>query len=511
MEKAKLYAENLLRIREKLMFTISHDIRAPLSSILGYIELLQQLQPGERQQYYLENMTSSSNHILSLVNDLLDYQRLESGQMEIQTVPVNMEDLFRDIYDSFKPLADVKGLDFSWSITQPDVRQLYPADPIRLRQIAGNLLSNAIKFTLKDKVKLIVFIERKLANPWMLTFRVSDEGPGIEKADQEKILGEFTRLEGVQKEEGFGLGLSITSKLIELMGGHLNISSRAGKGSDFTVVLPVGEPVEMPEVILHPVAAPHSSSAITLSSVREINCLIIDDDPVQHMLVEEILKQAAIETASCDNPESVLELLGLQPFNIVLTDIQMPGMDGFQILELIRTSGIPGTADISVIALSANQQYPESYYKKAGFAGFLNKPFLANELISLLNKLLSLELESKSNRALDFTSLTAFAEDDKKASVSILKTFKKETVKNLELLRRAREDGDPGVAGAIAHKLVPYCTMLKAASLVNVLKALEEQGAMPAGQEWFDLLSEVIARIEKLLTEIDSVISSYGE
>ncbi|MCD8194384.1 MAG: ATP-binding protein, partial [Tannerellaceae bacterium] len=505
LEKAKLYAENLLRIREKLMLTISHDIRAPLSSILGYIELLQRLQPGERQQYYLENMTSSSNHILSLVNDLLDYQRLDSGEMEIQTVPVHMEELFREIYDSFKPLAGAKGLDFTWSITQPEVRKLYPADPIRLRQIAGNLLSNAIKFTLKGKVQLIVFIEKKQDNRWTLTMRVSDEGPGIAKADQQKIFGEFTRLEATQQEEGFGLGLSITSKLIELMGGNLNISSRAGKGSDFTVLLPLGEPVEMPEINL-PVTTV-APSVFTVSTGRKVTCLVIDDDPVQRMLVEEILKQANIITATCDTADAVLKQLEEQPFDVVLTDIQMPGTDGFRMLELIRSSGIKGTEDIPVIALSASQQYPGSFYKEAGFTGFLNKPFSANELISLLNKLLSLQLDSKGD--LDFSSLTAFAEDDQKASVSILNTFRNETIKNLELLYRAREDGDPGVAAAIAHKLVPHCTMLKATSLVNVLKVLEEKKVSPANQEWFDILSEVLARIETLLTEIDAVISSY--
>ena len=215
LEKAKLYAEDLLHKREKLMLTISHDIRAPLSSIIGYIDLSLGRRPDERQRYYLENMAGSADHILSLVNGLLDFHRLESGQMEIQAVPFDVRILFNEIYGSFKPIADAKGLDFILNMKEEGLEFLYSGDPIRIRQVVGNLLSNAIKFTRKGRVVLIV----KLVDDFTrLVVIVCDSGPGIPKEEQEKIFGEFARLSGTEKEEGFGLGLSITRKLIELMG-----------------------------------------------------------------------------------------------------------------------------------------------------------------------------------------------------------------------------------------------------------------------------------------------------
>ena len=160
LEKAKQVAESLLRSREKLMLTISHDIRAPLSSIIGYIELLLRRHPDERQQYYLENMKGSSDHILSLVNDLLDFQRLESGEMEVHSVPFRVPVLFDEIYTSFQPIAEAKGLRFVLNLKPEETGQVYMGDPIRIRQVVGNLLSNAIKFTEAGRVVLLVSLQK---------------------------------------------------------------------------------------------------------------------------------------------------------------------------------------------------------------------------------------------------------------------------------------------------------------------------------------------------------------
>ena len=152
LEKAKQYAEDLLHSREKMMLTISHDIRAPLSSIIGYIDLLLRRHPDERQQYYLDNMSGSASHILSLVNDLLDFHRLESGKMEIQRVAFSVSALFNEIFTSFRPIAESKDLTFVLNLKEEGKEKLYIGDPIRIRQIVGNLLSNALKFTREGRV-----------------------------------------------------------------------------------------------------------------------------------------------------------------------------------------------------------------------------------------------------------------------------------------------------------------------------------------------------------------------
>lgn len=505
LEKAKLVAESLLRSREKLMLTISHDIRAPLSSIIGYIELLRRRHPDDRQAYYLENMKGSSDHILSLVNDLLDFQRLESGEMEVHSVPFRVSTLFDEIYTSFKPIAEAKGLRFVLNLKPEDAGQVYLGDPIRIRQVVGNLLSNAIKFTEEGRVVLLVSLQKTAPTKYQLSVVVSDSGTGIPKEEQEKIFGEFTRLSNTEEVEGFGLGLSITRKLISLMNGTLSLESTMGKGSDFTLALPLplAENQSLPEASGSKEALRDEEALLSSFGNQEVNCLLVDDDPLQLALTEELLKQSHVQVVCCTNPHNVCELLRNTAFNAVITDIQMPAMDGYHVLEQIRSSGIPGTDKIPVIALSASITKDHEHYLEAGFTGFLNKPFTAAQLISLLNELLTLRLEAKTG--LDFSSLTSFAGEDPEASASILKTFSEETRKSIGLLRVALEAEDREDASRISHKLIPLFTMLGANSLVQHLRILEKNDEELTDSGWHHLLGEVIAQALSIVADAESV------
>lgn len=507
LEKAKKYAEDLLHSREKLILTISHDIRAPLSSIIGYIELLLRRRPDERQRYFLENMRGSSDHILSLVNDLLDYQRLEAGEMEIHRVPFCLADLVDEIYTSFKPLAEAKGLEFVSERLEDSESGWVSGDPMRLRQVIGNLLSNAIKFTFEGRVTLAVRIDpaEVPANAVCLTVTVSDSGPGIRPEEQEKIFGEFTRLSGAEEVEGFGLGLSITQKLIWLMGGKLSLESVPGKGSDFRFSLPldradrVEAPASDPEEVRGPVGAGKACEV----EQRKVYCLLVDDDPLQLALTEEVLKQSHIEVVGCTNPYKVTECLESRKFDAVITDIQMPGLDGYRLLDQIRRSGAPDAGEVPVIALSASVAKEPDHYLSAGFAGFLNKPFTAAQLISLLNRLLALHLAmpSQTHGDLNFASLTAFAGEDKAASASILHTFAEETGKSIARLQQALNDSDRPQAARVSHKLIPLFTMLGANALVQHLRILEKNDDELTDSGWQYLLGEVIARASAVVDE----------
>lgn len=496
LEKAKLYAEDLLHKREKLMLTISHDIRAPLSSIIGYLDLSLRRRPDERQRYYLENMAGSADHILSLVNGLLDFHRLESGQMEIQAVPFDVRILFNEIYGSFKPIADAKGLDFILNMKEEGMEYLYSGDPIRIRQVVGNLLSNAIKFTRKGRVVLIVKLVDDFAR---LVVIVCDSGPGIPKEEQEKIFGEFARLSGTEKEEGFGLGLSITRKLIELMGGELTLESVPDKGSDFTVNLPL----EKSDVQSLPANSLPEETVETVPELngRDIHCLLVDDDPLQLALTEEYLKQHHVLVTCCTDSSSVIELFEQASFDVVVTDIQMPGVDGYQLLDIIRKSGIPGTDTVPVVALSASLENEHNHYLEAGFTGFLNKPFTAEQLITLLNKLLAVDIHTNTSTGLDFTSLTAFAGDDKEASASIIRTFTEETGKNLTLLEEALNTMDRESAAKVSHKLLPLFTMLGATTLVPLLRMLDKNDEALSDDGWKRILSDVIGQARQVLQQ----------
>ena len=508
LEKAKLVAENLLRSREKLILTISHDIRAPLSSIMGYIELLQRRHPDARQQYYLENMRSSSDHVLSLVNDLLDYQRLESGQIELHRLPFRVPALFQEIGMSFRPLAEAKNLQLEWVLQPEEMEQVYLGDTIRLRQVVSNLLSNAIKFTDEGKVSLIVSIEQVESYQYALVILVRDTGPGIPYEERERIFGEFARLYGTEQVEGFGLGLSITRKLVQLMHGTLTLESEEGEGSRFKVCVPLPlagnqfMAVDMPTKEADPEEAlPTLDPSL---AGQQVTCLLVDDDPLQLALTEELLKQSQVEVVCCTNPRKVCEWLRSRSFAVVITDIQMPQMDGYQLLRMIRESDMEGADRLPVVALSANVGKEQEHYREAGFTAFLNKPFTAAQLISLLNELLKVRLEPCVG--FDFSSLTAFAGEDSEASMGILRTFIEETQKSIEGLMVARAATDRVEAGRIAHKLIPLFAMLGANSLVQHLRLLEKQDPELPSTTWSQLLDEVVAQAQSLVEEAKSHI-----
>ncbi len=376
-------------------------------------------------------------------------------------------------------------------------------DPIRIRQVVGNLLSNAVKFTEAGRVVLLVSLRKRSDDLYLLSVTVSDSGPGIPKEEQERIFGEFTRLAHTEEAEGFGLGLSITRKLLSLLDGTLSLDSTPGKGSDFTITLPLplADNQSLPDATTE---APGTGGTESLPSFegQDVYCLLVDDDPLQLALTEELLRQSHVQVVGCTNPHNVLDLLRNARFNAIITDIQMPTLDGYQLLECIRTSGIPGTDKVPVIALSASIAKEHEHYLEAGFTGFLNKPFTATQLISLLNELLTLHLEVRSK--LDFSSLTAFAGEDQEASASILKTFSEETHKSVDLLRETLERKDRKEASRLSHKLIPLCTMLGANSLVQHLRILEKNDEELTDSGWNHLLGEVIAQTLAIVRDAEA-------
>jgi len=493
LEESKQYTENLMHLREKLMLAISHDIRAPLSSIIGYIELLSRLNPNERQQYYLDNMTKSSGHILDLVNNLLDAHRLESGKMEIRPVPFNLQTLTEEIYAGFKPMAEAKGLQLIME-TKGETDSLYETDPILLRRITGNLLSNAIKFTANGSATLRVLIREKNNKEKLLAVIVSDTGPGIPKSEQEKIFSEFTRLSQTKQTEGFGLGLSITYKLVKLLNGNISIQSTPGKGSEFRITLPVTK--SKAQDISDSGTAPSKTGTISFEK-SGIRCLLIDDDPIQSAFTEELLKQLGIRATICLIPQNVPGLLKENTFDLVLTDIQMPETDGFQLLKIIRNSDLPGTDKIHVIAVSAGVDKDEAFYRKAGFSGFLSKPFTLNQLTTLLNQVFPSDPEP--GNLPDFSILTAFADGDEESSRSILSTFFEETAKNIKTLEQALQEKDRQTVSRTAHKMIPVFTLLEKRELVSFLLILEKDENSLSENDRETMIVEIIKQLKAIV------------
>ena len=473
LEEANRFAEELLASREKLMLAITHDFKAPLGSIMGYADLLSRLTVDGRQRFYLDNMKTSSEHLLKLVTDLLDFHRLDLNKAEINRVTFHPARLLEEIYVSFEPLTSAKGLSLKCEI-DPELKGAFISDPLRLRQIVNNLLSNAVKFTSEGGITLTASFVPKGDSAFPgnhLKLSVIDTGKGMEPGDRERIFQEFTRLPGAQGEEGFGLGLSIVRMLVQLLEGRIEVDSVLGKGSTFTLRVP-----------LYPVALDNDTSVLneqpsddSQTQIPALNILLIDDDRIQLTLTAAMLAQSGITSVTCLQLDELLEALRTDTFDVLLTDVQMPAMNGFDLLNLLRASNIPQAKTIPVVAVTARSDMKREEFLQHGFAGSLHKPFTVNELLTEIGVLQAdiATVDTAPSSALNFSALTAFSGDDPDAAKSILESFVVETRLNVDRLRQALETEDTDGIAAMGHKMLPLFTLLGASELVTLLKELE--------------------------------------
>lgn len=483
LEQANRDNEALLAAREQLMLAITHDIKAPLGSVMGYIDLLSRLTGDKRQELYLANMKSSAEHLLALVNSLLDFYRLDAHKMEVEPVVFNPAQLFDTIRTGFAAAAAAKGLDLRLEVA-PGADREVEGDAFRIRQIADNLLSNALKFTDEGFVTLRVGLSDGL-----LTFSVRDTGRGIAPEERERIFAEFVRLRSARGVDGFGLGLSIVDRLVKLLGGSLSLDSTPGRGSRFLVTIPVGRvsgksrTVAPPSGETAPAAPATSAAPAPLPAYR---VLLVDDDPLQLEMVAAMCRRAGLVAECCQYPEYAGRLVAENRFDAVVTDIQMPSCDGFRVLEEVHRAA-PG---LPVVAVSARGDLGAGEFAARGFAACLRKPFTYGELVEALRTAAGAVADADAEAALapetpaaeetgaatggwNLAALTAFAGDDHEAARSILDSFVEQTTANREALCAALDAGDDAAAKAQAHKMLPLLTMLGDDGVATVLRQAE--------------------------------------
>ena len=535
LERANRDNEALLAAREQLMLAITHDIKAPLGSVMGYIDLLSRLTGDKRQQLYLANMKASADHLLALVKSLLDFYRLDAHKMEVEPVVFNPAQLFDTIRTGFAAAAAAKGLDLRLEAAAGADREVV-GDAFRIRQIADNLVSNALKFTDRGSVTLRVDVA-----DGQLTFSVRDTGRGIAPEERERIFAEFVRLRSARGVDGFGLGLSIVDRLVKLLGGSLSLDSTPGRGSRFLVTLPVERAPE----------GSRSAAATAEGSPGELpalRLLLVDDDPLQLEMVAAMCRRAGLAAECCQYPEYAGRLVAENRFDAVVTDIQMPSCDGFRVLEEVHRAA-PG---LPVVAVSARGDLDAAEFAARGFAACLRKPFTYGELVEALRTAVGTAAKTTAKTAAteaaasgrgsdrgpgeafgrgsgeasgrgsdrgsgetsgrvsgeaalseipaargesapasetpaaevaevagtavcgwNLAALTAFAGDDREAARSILDSFVGQTTANVEALRAALEGGDDAAAKALAHKMLPLLTMLGDNDVATVLRQAE--------------------------------------
>ena len=521
-KKERIYQENLeaaneeiqriMNQRERLLLTITHDIKAPAASISGFIDLMKDYVSNPQGIECLQNIKNSAAHLSHLVASLLDYHQLENGLMKVQPTSFSPAQLVAESVEGMRLRAEEKGLEISFECKMkgmgtsdsPMKKEFFRADAFRIRQILDNLVSNAIKYTDQGSVTIQAQVSKVMGKP-MLTLSVKDTGKGMTNEEKQKVFHAFTRLKSAQGIEGTGLGLSITQELVSLLGGEIILHSTQGKGSTFIVTIPV-EPAPKEEtqnknqtgvgddkaLDSNPEEKENDSASPQVSVEKKKKpefanhkILILDDDKLQLQLLQEMLRRIVGDTwqvFACNHVMDALTTLHNEQPALMLMDIEMPEMNGMDMITHINHT------QMMVVAMTAHDTSILEQLQKAGFDDCLFKPFSMEKLSDILGiesqpqldaqsetpSQPDLSSQQKSNPQLD--SLLAFAGGDEEAAKEILDTVKQELAAHLENLKEAVEEESLSTdrIGKAAHKLLPIATMMQMGCLEE-LKALSPE------------------------------------
>lgn len=506
--EAKTETERIMAQRERLLLTITHDIKAPAASIAGFIELLSEQVSRPKALAYIDSMRHSAIHLQQLVAALLDYHLLESGKAERHDVSFVPQQLAKNCVEEFKPMAAEKGLDITLGTLTPNCGDLWRSDAFRVKQIMSNLIGNAVKYTDRGGVK----VEMRISPRQHLIIYVSDTGRGMSQANCQRIFDAFTRLPNGQGKEGVGLGLSITREVVQMLGGTITVTSEEGKGSCFTVSLPIKkeEKKQMKDVEENVASVEtNRSSTEAKEATTEINILAVDDDALQLELFKEMAQKiggAKLNVSTTTSASEAIKLAEETKPQIMFTDIEMPEMSGKDMLKHVKNS------DMSTVAMTAHDPSIMTSLKKAGFSTCLFKPFNAATLAATLAQITRLPLSVKAaeQKASFFAPLTAFAEGDTEAEREILTQVGESIKEYRQMLEQGlKHNGEELQRDSIsraAHKAMPLLSMLKPGQC-GWLQAITPEHIKDTSAENSTALA---MRLEKELEEISKKLREEG-
>ena len=419
--------EALINSRKKAVHTITHELRTPLTAIIGYTALMEKGNDADKKEQYVRNIRQSSDRMREMLNTLLSFFRLGNGKEQPNFSPCRISAITHILETEFMPIAMNKGLAL---IITNQTDTIVLTDKERILQIGNNLLSNAIKFTENGGVSLTTDYDNGV-----LKLIVEDTGTGMTEEEQQRVFGAFERLSNAAAKDGFGLGLSIVQRIVSMLGGTIQLESEKGRGSRFKVGIPMQTTGELPERI----------NQTRIHHDRTFHDVIaIDNDEVLLLMLKEMYAQEGIHCDTCTNAAELMEMIRRKEYSLLLTDLNMPEINGFELLELLRTSNVGNSKTIPVVVTTASGSCSREELMERGFSGCLLKPFSISELLEVSDKC---AMKGNRNEKPDFTSLLSYGNE----SVMLEKLIA-ETEKEIQAVKDAeRRKGLQGLDALIHH------------------------------------------------------------
>ena len=446
--------EALIASRKKAVHTITHELRTPLTAITGYAGLMRKDCNTDKTGMYIQNIQQSSDHMREMLNTLLSFFRLDNGKEQPNFSPCRISAITHILETEFTPIAINKGL--ALTVTN-HTDAVVLTDKERILQIGNNLLSNAIKFTEDGSVSMAMGYDDDI-----LKLIVEDTGTGMTEEEQQRVFGAFERLSNAAAKDGFGLGLSIVQRIVSMLGGTIRLESDKGKGSRFRVEIPMQTAEELPEQI--------NKTQIHHNRTFH-NVIAIDNDEVLLLMLKEMYAQEGIHCYTCTDAAELMEMIRKKKYNLLLTDLNMPDINGFEVLELLRTSNVGNSKTIPVVVTTASGSCSKEELIGRGFADCLLKPFSISELMEVSDKY---AMKDTPDEKPDFSFLLSYGSE----SVMLDKLIT-ETEKEMQSLRDAERRKDLQELDALTHHLRSSWEILRADQPLRELYGLLHGSAIP--------------------------------
>ncbi|KAA3438574.1 response regulator [Rufibacter hautae] len=515
LKKAKDEALSMARVKEQFLANMSHEIRTPMNGILGLSEVLAKTPMDEHQREYLQGIHTSANNLMVIINDLLDFSKIEAGKITFEIIPFDLKQLIKQLLDVLEIRAKERKNSLKLLIDQ-DIPAMVEGDPFRLSQILNNLLGNAIKFTEGGSVRLNVEVIGQEEDELQLEFTVKDTGIGIPEEKLQTIFEKFTQgsNDTTRKFGGTGLGLSIAKELVEAQGGHISVESKMNVGSTFRFVLPFRKVTGKPDQY----ARPAQLSTYSPQLLRHARVLLAEDNAVNQMLVTKVLRDHEVEVTVVNNGREALDLLSQETFDLILMDMQMPELDGYEAMQYIREH-LSACREIPIIALTAHAS--EGEFKKclsSGANSYISKPFKAEELLQEISKLLQAgrkeeETDHSSSPAekvrIDLSYLENFANGNVEFMRDILQLFIEQTPHLVQELTRAVSLSKWTETRTLTHKIKPSIALVGIQELEELNNTIEQSALNRTNTEQIPaLVQQMVLLVNRSIQQLKQELAS---